>query len=259
MIVRYEKVYSGPVNSAWKKIIKRKSRTLLETRLHLINMINYVSNTASQSSDEYHKKFSKNNIKKGNCHFMINTPVPPFADLFLSLLYKNGLDFWLRAKFRNTGVDSFAAQARRENGNGKWVVKIGSLTSNRSIIIPIKKNLDFIFEREYEKNMDVDEEYDNKYLHIIGNGRIRLVENEGLVKLSITEWNAHQLASGNNMMDLVANMDFILGKKQQEILNVLERYLDEKDAIINEKEAIIKEKDEMLKEKEKMLSVYIKN
>lgn len=58
-------------------------------------------------------------------------------------------------------------------------------------------------------------------------------------------------------MDLVADTCFTLGKKQQEILDLLEYHLKKRDEIIererNKKDELVREKDELSKEKDAII------
>lgn len=279
MIVRYLEINWAQVKTSWRRLrnedtyLYAKFRKPLSTRLHLIHTICYVSNIASQCieneldsfnqfycQDAYHgfKSWKTNKTKRGNCHFAISRPVPPFADLFFSLLYPTGLENWLQAKFKNTGVDSFAAEARRANGSGSWVVELKYLSGESKIVIPVKKYFDFVVINSNATMLKVNTTNNGNYLYLLKNKRVKLERKDGLVALTRKDWNKHQLQRGNNMMDVVANTCFQLGKKQQEILNVLERYLREKDEIIKQKDEIIRQKDETIREKDELIENHVK-
>lgn len=82
-------------------------------------------------------------------------------------------------------------------------------------------------------------------------------------KYTEKEWNRHQVQKYNVFMHNMGEKFFVLGKKQQEILNVVERAVVEKDGIITKKwcnnsTIITKRERRNNSRKDQLLHMYLK-
>lgn len=273
MILRFEKENEKQLITKWRETVlstnpnippyKAKFLLKIQDTRHLIHVIVYVGNTASRcidaltamdnvnnhnQNDEYHgfKNWaSKTKQKRGNCHFNIACPVPPHTDIFLSLLYDGGVKSWFENRYRSdTNIVSWDNVSRDENG--RWRIQIGNLCDTWDLIAPLLVDVEFA--------TDDAESDDNEFvgtIYLLNGRHVRLRRNDQLTELDTLGWNQHQAASGNLLFNCFNREFFYFGKKQQEILNVLDGHMRSKDAIIAEQEAIIEEKDVLI---EKLLN-----
>lgn len=215
MIVRYEKKYENDVRETWRRL-HATFRKPLVFQLQLIDMICSVSNVMSQW----------NSVNRKNCHFNIALSTPPYAELFLSLLYQDGLQFWLHSMFDKIDISDFIFLV--ECSEGKWRIRVGDLCNARGIVVPLQKYLQF---EPLPNNVFTD-----------------LVPNTELLLLNRQDWNRHQLKTGNALLDLFTHLYFVFGRKHQEILNSVQAMTIDMHEQIKQRDLLIQEKDAFIQQ-----------
>nr|WIE95334.1 hypothetical protein [Microctonus hyperodae filamentous virus] len=166
----------------------------------------------------------------------------PKADMFVQCVVKiEGVRDYMTSKYKNTAPAHDAPSLQRKNK--QYCVEYKDIAKDRFAVMPVPKNM------EFERCADLDDETPTSYVYI-GSEKFALVRNDELMALNQRDWNRRQIQRGNAFL---ANMDrklFVLGKKQQETLDVVKRVALEKDEIIKRKDAIIEQKDAQLKDKD---------
>nr|WIE95383.1 hypothetical protein [Microctonus hyperodae filamentous virus] len=165
----------------------------------------------------------------------------PKADMFVQSVVKcDGVRDYMTSKYKNTAPAHDAPSLQRKNK--QYCVEYKDIAKDRFAVMPVLKNM------EFERCADPDES-PGSYVYI-GSEKFALVRNDELMALNQRDWNRRQIQRGNAFL---VNMDrklFVLGKKQQETLDIVKRVALEKDEIIKRKDAIIESKDAQLKEKD---------
>lgn len=179
--------------------------TPIESPLHLIHTICYVSNKASVCTS------SVQGLLPGgpeNHHVCIARPTPPFADLFLSLSYKGGLREWLIYKYKQADLMQMLKLVKRVNG--KWTIKAGDLCELRGIVVPIKKDLQFSSKAGKNK------------LYFSENSNVTIKRNGNVTNLSDEDWHQYQINRGNMLMDCISSVVITLPEDEQDKLDQFE-------------------------------------
>lgn len=130
-------------------------------------------------------------------NYYVNKPLPPYAAFFMSLLYDNGVEEYYTAKYRNKNIEHCTAI----RANDEWTVPLGCLDDLRDLVLPIHRN---------------------KRLHPTNFTTINLPNGEAM---SIREWNNIQLSTGNRFINRLADNNLKLSKKQQQILDAINKYI----------------------------------
>lgn len=218
MICRYSKQDRIVVQKIWRAGVTMKIRKTIKSSMHLINSICYISNISSQCGN-VSTGCQKNHTKSFETHFKIARPTPPFAELFLSLVYEGGFHRYLICKYGNVNVHRLIDHVKCINGS--WHVPLNFLCTERGIIVPLQRHLEF---SRQKTNCKIYIEHE-----------IFLKANDNILSLNNVEWNQHQIDKGNVLIDIAGNMLFAFGKKQQEILNLVEVCAVKNEAIIKQK------------------------
>nr|WIE95417.1 hypothetical protein [Microctonus hyperodae filamentous virus] len=142
-----------------------------------------------------------------------------------SVVKIDGVRDYMTSKYKNTAPAHDAPSLQRKNK--QYCVEYKDIAKDRFAVLPVPKNM------EFERCGDPDET-PTSYVYI-GSEKFALVRNDELMALNQRDWNRRQIQRGNAFL---ANMDrklFVLGKKQQETLDIVKRVALEKDEIIKKK------------------------
>nr|WIE95300.1 hypothetical protein [Microctonus hyperodae filamentous virus] len=173
----------------------------------------------------------------------------PKADMFVQSVVKcEGVRDYMTSKYKNTAPAHDAPSLQRKNK--QYCVEYKDIAKDRFAVMPVLKNM------EFERCADPDDETPTSYVYI-GSEKFALVRNDKLLELTQRDWNRRQIQRGNAFL---ANMDrklFVLGKKQQETLDVVKRVALEKDEIIKRKDAIIEDFVVEMQKKDKLISTLV--
>lgn len=158
------------------------------------------------------KPFSRNNRKQGKCHYWINRPVIPSLTLFSMFYVRNGVDAYLMHKCKNSSAWDNSTLRKTDSG---WHCEARSIAKEKYKIFPVP--------RGYEFSMIAEDECVQDFLEV-GSKKFTMKKNTSLERFDQFEWNRYQLMKRNGALMNAGHMLFKLGKKQQEILNVLDEH-----------------------------------
>lgn len=205
MIVRYPREKKIVIRRQWNDYVYPNNVKPILTQYEFISTIYNLSKKSDNCIFARYDQLQSN--------YFVNKPLPPQAMLFMSLLYKGGLSDYLIA---TTTADYFKAE---RNDKYEWCIQIGHLNETRDLVLPISRDKQFGVNHE-------------NIIYLPGKHITAIVDFDKGINMDNYEWNRYQIQHGNVLLDAVEKCMHVLSPSQQQIFNIINKIVIEKDKII---------------------------